>query len=109
MKRNYLTKNLGIEHELNEIDQLLHNNKLKGINFLEQANIVFATISEQNPKEPRFNRVTEKLAIKCYQECSKSYFSQISQDIEDALLTKDWDSASWWRQIIHTLSFGFSE
>ncbi|MGM9451740.1 LegK7 family Dot/Icm T4SS effector kinase [Legionella bozemanae] len=107
LEKELPAKNLGIEHELNEIDQLLHNNKLKGINFLEQANIVFATISEQNPKEPRFNRVTEKLAIKCYQECSKSYFSQISQNIEDALLTKDWDSASWWRQIIHTLSFGF--
>ncbi|MCE0724141.1 hypothetical protein [Legionella resiliens] len=51
--------------------------------------------------------MAEKLAIKSYQEYSESYFSQISQDIEASLLAKDWDSASWWRQIIHALSFGF--
>lgn len=107
LEKELPAKNLGIERELNEIEQLLHNNKLKGINFLEQANIIFTDISEQNSKEPRFNQIAEKLAIKCYQECSENYFSQISQEIESALLTKDWNSASWWRRIVHTLSFGF--
>ncbi|KTD40972.1 LegK7 family Dot/Icm T4SS effector kinase [Legionella parisiensis] len=100
-------KHLGIERELDEIEQLLNKNECEDITFLEQANIVFVAISEQDPKEPRLNRMAEKLAIKSYQEYSESYFSQISQDIEASLLAKDWDSASWWRQIIHTLSFGF--
>ncbi|HHT0593615.1 TPA: LegK7 family Dot/Icm T4SS effector kinase [Legionella anisa] len=108
LEKELPAKNLGIEHELNKMEQLLHNNKLHGINFLEQANIIFATVSEQKgSKEPRFNRIGEKLAIKCYQECSESYFFQISQKIETALLIKDLESASWFRRIVHTLSFGF--
>ncbi|KTD72980.1 LegK7 family Dot/Icm T4SS effector kinase [Legionella tucsonensis] len=107
LEKELPAKNLGIERELNEIEQLLHNNRLKGINFLEQANIIFTVVSEQNSKEPRFNRMAEQLAVKCYQECSESYFYQISKEIETALLTKDWSSASWWRRVVHTLSFGF--
>ncbi|HHS9643032.1 TPA: LegK7 family Dot/Icm T4SS effector kinase [Legionella anisa] len=107
LEKELPAKELGIERELNEIDQLLHNNKRKGINFLEQANIVFAAISAREHKEPRLSRMAEKLAIMCYQNYSKSYFFQISQNIEAALLTKDWDSASWLRQIVHILSFGF--
>ncbi|MCE0724140.1 MULTISPECIES: hypothetical protein [Legionella] len=40
LEKELPAKHLGIERELNEIDQLLHNNERKGINFLEQANII---------------------------------------------------------------------
>ncbi|VEB38289.1 LegK7 family Dot/Icm T4SS effector kinase [Legionella cherrii] len=101
------SETLGIQKELKEIQKLLASDNLEKGEFLEKADAIFTATSEREPKEPRLNRMAEQLATKCYQKYSKEYFSRISQDIEDALLTEDWVAASWWRQAIHFLSFGF--
>ncbi|WP_454781081.1 LegK7 family Dot/Icm T4SS effector kinase [Legionella sp. WA2022007384] len=101
------SETLDIDGELKEVKKLLNSNKFKGINYLARANVIFSAISERTPSEPRLNYIAEKLATKCYQKYSKNYFSGISQEIEAALLTNDWNSASWWRQMVQTLSWGF--
>ncbi|WP_454783983.1 LegK7 family Dot/Icm T4SS effector kinase [Legionella sp. WA2024007413] len=107
LEQELSAKSLGIEQELHEVKKLLYSHEFEGINYLERANVVFSAISDRYPSEPRLNYIAEKLATKCYQNYSKKYFSEISQEIETALFTQDWNSASWWRQMIHTLSFGF--
>ncbi len=107
LEQELSAKFLGIESELQEIEKLLHPHMLKNTDFLKQANAIFGVVSERTPKDPRLNRMSEQLATKCYKNYSEHYFSKISQEIETALFDKDWISASWWRKIIHTLSFGF--
>ncbi|KTD04307.1 LegK7 family Dot/Icm T4SS effector kinase [Fluoribacter gormanii] len=101
------SETLGIERELIEVKKLLNSNEFEGINYLKRANVVFSAISDRNPGEPRLNHIAEKLAAKCYQNYSKQYFSGISQHIEAALLINDWNAASWWRKMVHKLSFGY--
>ncbi|PWY54950.1 hypothetical protein DGG96_14195 [Legionella qingyii] len=107
LERELSSETLGIDRELKEVKKLLDSNVFKDTNYLERANVVFSAISDRNPTEPRLNHIAEKLATKCYQNYSKKYFSGISQDIEAALLLNDWNSASWWRKMVHSLSFGF--
>ncbi|MCW8419012.1 LegK7 family Dot/Icm T4SS effector kinase [Fluoribacter dumoffii] len=98
---------LGISNELKIIGELLENQDHTEADFLEQANEIFVAISERKPGEPRLNRIAEQLAIKCYTNYSEKFFSQISQEIETALLNKDWNLSPWWRQAVHLLSFGY--
>ena len=97
---------VGLEKEYNEINELL-NNKLSSEELLKQANALFIRLTNREPQECRLNRFAEKLAIKCYEQCSKTYFSNISRSIEKTLLDQDWPHASFTQKLIHYLSFGY--
>ncbi|MDR3501458.1 MAG: hypothetical protein P4L79_02645 [Legionella sp.] len=97
---------VGLEKEYNEIQALLNSN-LSNEELLKQANPLFIQLSTRDPQECRLNRLAEKLAIKCYQQCSKSYFANLSKSIEKTLLEKDWPHASFTQKLIHYVSFGY--
>ncbi len=96
---------LGIQNEINEINNLLKtfNNE----DLLKQANLLFNNISEDYSEEIRLTRLLEKLAIKCFREESKNYFSQCSEEIETLFITQAWENAPWYRKALYWLSFGF--
>lgn len=97
---------VGLENEYNEIQALLNSN-LSNEELLKQANPLFIQLSTRDPQECRLSRLAEKLAIKCYEQCSKTYFATISKSIETALLEQDWPHASFTQKLIHYLSFGY--
>lgn len=106
LEKEFSSKELGIELEMNEIYQLLDTKRINNKIILEQANRIFNAVRNREPREARLDRMAIQLSIKCYQECSENYFAKISQKIETALLKADWKLAPWWRQIFHVLSFG---
>ncbi|MFJ1268068.1 hypothetical protein ACD661_05825 [Legionella lytica] len=97
---------VGLEKEYNEIQALL-NNRLSNEELLKQANPIFIQLNLRDPQECRLNRLAEKLAIKCYEQCSKTYFANISKSIEKMLLEQDWPHASFTQKLIHYVSFGY--
>ncbi|WP_158617504.1 hypothetical protein [Legionella sp. km772] len=97
---------LGIQKEVNEIQDLLKS-KLKGLELVKKANLIFNKLNESDSPEPRLLYLAGQLASKCFKEGSYSYFSKLSDKIEYALLDKDWDLAPWYRKIAHVLSFGY--
>ncbi|WP_133135640.1 hypothetical protein [Legionella rowbothamii] len=97
---------VGLEKEYNEIQALLNSN-LRNEELLKQANPLFIQLSTRDPQECRLNRLAEKLAVKCYQQCSKSYFTNLSKSIEKSLLDQDWQHASFTQKLIHYVSFGY--
>jgi serine/threonine protein kinase len=97
---------VGLEKEYNEIQALL-DNKLSNEELLKQANSIFIQLTSRDPQECRLNRFAEKLAVKCYEQCSKTYFSNISKSIENTLLEQDWPHASLTQKFIHYISFGY--
>lgn len=75
---------LGIEKDVNAFNELL-NSPLKGEKLLKRANPIFTKLSKSDPKETRLTRLAEKLAIRCYNEVSKPYYSNLSALIESEI------------------------
>ena len=97
-----------INEEIEQIKKLLLNaEKLQGAAFLAKANPLFNAVSKRAPAEPRLTWYAEKLGAKCYNECSKQYWAQLSHKLESVLLIKDWAKATWYRKLAHIISFGY--
>lgn len=97
-----------INAEIEQIKALLKNEQgLKGAEFLAKTNPIFIAVSARVPQEPRLTWYTEKLASKCYSECSKEYWSQFADKMEQELANKNWTQAPWYRKLAYYLSFGF--
>jgi hypothetical protein len=99
------SSSLGIQEDVDEIDQLIHS-KLRGIELVKKSNVIFKKLSESEQKEPRLTRLAEGLAEKCFKEGSFTYFSKVSKTIESALLNEDWKKAPFYRKALHFISFG---
>lgn len=97
---------LGIEEELNQINTLLACKKITD-EELEQANAIFRALTDRPIYEHRLHWHAEKLAIKCHEDYSKTYFSKISQTLETVLLDHDWLNASWYRKAAYIFTFGY--
>lgn len=74
---------------------------------LKKANIIFNNISERETIEPEIQEMAEKLATKCFNDYSFTYFKQCSDAIENEYLKADWKAAPWYRKAIHWLSSGY--
>lgn len=97
---------LGFQEEIDAIHDLLKND-LSNEDLLAKANLIFKKISDSEPKETRLTRMAEKLAKKCYRQCSKNYFTDYSKAIETTLPIAAWNEAPWYRKALYWLSFGY--
>ena len=96
-----------INTEIEQIKALLKNEQnLKGADFLAKANPIFIAVSARVPQEPRLTWYTEKLASKCYSECSTEYWAQFADKMEQELAKQNWAQAPWYRKLAYYLSFG---
>lgn len=95
---------LDLDEQVAGINRLLNDSNLSGEQLTEQANAFFKDISNSDPKETRLTRLAEKLAIKCYQEVSRQFFTQ---SIIIPLANANWAKAPWYRKLASWLSFGF--
>ncbi|KTD57786.1 LegK7 family Dot/Icm T4SS effector kinase [Legionella shakespearei] len=97
---------LGLQEDLDEIKALLEND-FSNDELLARSNIIFKKISDSDPKETRLTRVAEKLAKKCFLQCSKEYFHDCSKEIEQALPVANWNEAPWYRKLLYWVTFGY--
>jgi outer membrane biosynthesis protein TonB len=97
---------LGIVDEIEEVQNAIKSDS-RGHEFLALANPILAKISKREPKEPRLSFLAEQLAEHCFKRASKEFYLKLSQNIEKAILDKDWEKAPWYRKAIHWLSFGY--
>jgi hypothetical protein len=97
---------LGIQEDLDEINTLLEND-FSNDELLARSNVIFKKLSDSDPKETRLTRVAERLAKKCFLQCSKEYFQDCSKEIEQALPVANWNEAPWYRKLLYWLTFGY--
>ncbi|EHL30300.1 hypothetical protein [Legionella drancourtii] len=97
-----------INTEIEQVQALIRNEQgLKGADFLAKANPMFMSISTRVPQEPRLAWFAEKLASKCYNECSKEYWTRFTDKMEQELANQNWAKAPWYRKLAYYLSFSF--
>lgn len=97
---------LGFQEDLDLIQSILKSH-WKGMDLLKQANPIFIKVSQDKQADVRVLRMTETLALKCFKDFSKHYFVHCSQLIESQLFAQDWQKASWFRRILHIITFGW--
>lgn len=97
---------LGLQEDLDEIKALLEND-FTNDELLARSNVLFKKLSDSDPKETRLTRVAEKLAKKCFLQCSKEYFADYSKEIEKALPVANWNEAPWYRKLLYWVTFGY--
>ncbi len=97
-----------INAEIEQIQALIRKEQeLKNADFLAKANPILMAISARVPQEPRLAWFAEKLASKCYSECSQKYWTQFTEKMERELANQNWAKAPWYRKLAYYLSFSF--
>ena len=105
------TTDIGIEQEIKSIqDNKLLESELPAQELLEKASLIFDDAANNQDKDPRVSSLledfAEKLAGKCFKECSESFFSKYFSAIKKAVFNYEWNQAPWYRKLLHVFTFG---